>query len=153
MLSTTRSNNRRGFELCIRPASTQTNRRRPAMDANLPMNFPGAEPAACCASSVRLHKAMNADGVADLNRHQVFTKLNGTCVVLSHKSKCGSLLHVVVGKNGELWLNRWNTCPASRPSVWWLRTVFLCPRVWREPGKSSSGGPTNMGSAFEPATS
>src|SRR5689334_11904692 len=41
-------------------------------------------------SSVRRRKTMNANGVADLDRHQVFTKLNGTCVVLPYKTKCKS---------------------------------------------------------------
>ena len=48
---------------------------------------------------------MNADGVADLDCHQVFTKLNGTCVVLSYESKCGSRHDGGVRKHCELWLH------------------------------------------------
>src|SRR5437868_2832821 len=48
---------------------------------------------------------MNADGVADLDRHQVFTKLNGTRVVLSYESNCGSRHDGGVRKHCELWLH------------------------------------------------
>ena len=48
---------------------------------------------------------MNADGFADLDCHQVFTKLNETGVVLSHQSQGGSRRHIVVGKYCELGLH------------------------------------------------
>src|SRR5579872_5306534 len=48
---------------------------------------------------------MNADRVADLDCHQVFTKLNGTCVVLPDESKCGSRRDGGVRKHCQLWLH------------------------------------------------
>src|SRR5215831_12325349 len=65
-------------------------------------------------SSVRRRKTMNADGVADLDRHQVFTKLNRTCIVLPYKSKYGSRRPIVVGKHGELWLRPLEHPPGFR---------------------------------------